>query len=246
MASTSVTAKELFKAGAHFGHRTSYWHPKMAPYIHGQKGSVHIIDLIQTEQLLATATAAIEEIASQGKQVLFVGTKRQAKAIIKNHAERAGMPYVTERWLGGMLTNHQTMNARVAKMKKLESQMESGELADKYNKLEVQQLQEEIDSLRTIFGGISELSGVPGAIVIADVAEDHVAVAEAARLKVPIFAICDTNIDPTPVTYPILANDDAINTIDLVVSTLATAVEQGAKTASAKTEAPEADKKEEK
>lgn len=224
---SSVDIKELFEAGAHFGHKTSRWHPKMAPYIHSVKGDQHIINLDRTVELLAEAQKALEDIAAAGKQVLFVGTKRQARQTVQRAAEATGMPYVNVRWMGGMLTNHKTMNDRIKHLKKLEERMLSGELKNRYNKLEVQRFQEEIDALNHNFGGIKNLHGAPGAVVIVDVMTESIAMKEAQKLSIPVVAIVDTNADPRGVTYPVPANDDSIKAVDIIVGHLANAVNDG-------------------
>jgi small subunit ribosomal protein S2 len=225
--SGGVDIKQLLEAGAHFGHKTSRWHPKMAPYIHSKRNGSHIIDLTKTVDGLEKALAFLEKNASEGKQVLLVGTKRQAKDIIKKTAEELKMPYVSERWLGGTLTNWSTIGARVKHLKDLEAKMASGELAAKYSKLEVQRFQEEIDQMNILYGGNKELNGRPGAIFVVDIIHDSIAVREAKRLKVPIVAIVDTNADPSLVDYPIPANDDAIKTIQLIVDYIKQAIEAG-------------------
>lgn len=224
---TEVDIKELLKSGAHFGHKTERWHPKMAPYIHSKRNGTHIIDLTKTVDVLEQALAFLNKTAAEGKQILFVGTKRQAQDSVKKVAEELGMPYVTERWLGGMLTNWNTIGGRVKHLQELENRMASGELANKYSKLEVQRFQEEIDQMNTIYGGVKELHKKPGAIFIVDIVTDHNAVKEARRIGVKSVAIVDTNADPSLVNYPIPANDDAIKTIDLILSYAKDAVQSG-------------------
>jgi len=227
MATVDVDIKKLLEAGAHFGHKTSRWHPKMAPFIHSKRGGSHIIDLTKTVDALDEATRFLSETAAAGKQVLFVGTKRQAQDIVKQAAEATGMPYVTNRWLGGMLTNWNTIGGRVKHLKDLESRMASGELANKYSKLEVQRFQEEIDQLNEIYGGIKDMNSRPGAIFVVDVVNDVNAVREATKMRLPIVGIVDTNADPTNITYPIPANDDAIKALQLIVGYAQQAVEAG-------------------
>lgn len=239
--SLSVDIKKLLESGAHFGHKTSRWHPKMAPYIHSKRGGSHIIDLTKTVDELNKALPFLSNTAAEGKQVLFVGTKKQAQDIVKEAAEAVKMPYVTERWLGGMLTNSSTMSNRVKRLKELETKMESGELANKYSKLEVQRFQEEIDSMNRLYGGIKNMALRPGAVFIVDMVHDSNALKEARKLGLPIVAIADTNADPTLVDYPIPANDDAIKTIKLIIDYVRQAVEQG-KAKSAKA-APDKDDK---
>ncbi len=227
MATTEVDIKQLLEAGAHFGHKTERWHPKMAPFIHSKRAGTHIIDLTKTVECLDTALAFLTKTASEGKQILLVGTKRQAQDIVKKAAEATGMPYVTERWLGGMLTNWNTIGGRVKHLQELENRMANGELANKYNKLEVQRFQEEIDQMNVLYGGIKELNKKPGAVFVVDIVNDVNAVREANKIGVPIVAIVDTNADPSQVTYPIPANDDAIKTIQLVVDYIQQAITSG-------------------
>lgn len=222
-----VDIKALLEAGVHFGHKTSRWHPKMAPYIHSKRQESHIIDLVKTVDGLEKALAFISETVGSGKQVLLVGTKRQAKDIVRSTAEKVGQPYVTERWMGGMLTNVATVSGRIKQLKSLEKRMDSGELANRYNKLEVQRFQEEIDDLNSKYGGIKDLNGKPGAVFVTDVIEDANAVKEAKTLGVPIIAMVDTNANPIGIDYVIPANDDAIKGIQLILDYVAAAVEEG-------------------
>lgn len=224
---TDVDIKKLLEAGAHFGHKTERWHPKMAPYIHSKRGGTHIIDLAQTVTRLEEALDFLTKTAAAGKQILLVGTKRQAQDIVRKAAEETGMPFVTERWLGGMLTNWNTIGGRVKHLQDLENRMASGELANKYNKLEVQRFQEEINQMNVLYGGVKELNARPGAVFIVDVVSDANALREATKLGIPIVALVDTNADPSQVKYPIPANDDAIKTIDLIVGYVKSAILTG-------------------
>jgi small subunit ribosomal protein S2 len=224
---TTVDIKALLEAGAHFGHKTSRWHPKMAPYLHSKRGGTHIIDLTKTVEGLNDALAFIEQTAAAGKQILLVGTKRQAQDIIKAAAIATNQPYVTERWLGGMITNWNTIGGRVKHLQDLENRMADGSLAAKYNKLEIQRYQEEIDELNRIYGGIKEMNQKLGAVFVVDVIDDLNAIKEARKLNVPIVAIVDSNADPTLVNYPIPANDDAIKAIQLIVGYVQSAIETG-------------------
>jgi small subunit ribosomal protein S2 len=223
----AVDIKALLAAGAHFGHKTSRWHPKMAQYIHSKRNGSHIIDLTKTVTGLEDALAFLSKTVSEGKQVLFVATKRQAQDIVKAAAEEAKMPYVTERWLGGMLTNVGTIQGRVKHLKDLETKMASGELANKYNKLEVQRFQEEIDEMNTIYGGIKDMAARVGAVFIIDIVSDVNAVREAKKLGLPIVALVDTNADPSSVDYPIPCNDDAIKAIQLIIDYVQQAIVEG-------------------
>lgn len=227
MATEKVDIKKLLEAGAHFGHKTSRWHPKMAPYIHSKHGGNHVIDLVQTADKLEEALKFIEQTAASGKQILLVGTKRQAQDIIGKAAEETGMPYVNERWVGGMLTNSETMNGRIKHLKDLEVKMASGALEAKYNKLEVQRFQEEIDNMNHLYGGIKHLTNQPGAAFVVDINNEINAVREARKLNVPIVAIADSNTDPGLVDYPIPSNDDAIKTIQLITDYVVSAINSG-------------------
>ena len=224
----SVDIKALLEAGVHFGHKTSRWHPKMAPYIHSKRQDSHIIDLTKTVDALEAALPFLTKTAASGKQILFVGTKKQAKDIVKETAEKAGQPYVTERWIGGMLTNVATVTAQIKKLKDLERRMASGDLEKRYSKLEVQRYQEEIDELNRKYGGIKNLNGKPGAVVVLDVITDANAVREAGVLGVPVVGVVDTNTDPTPIQYAIPGNDDAIKGLQLLLDYFAEAVTEGA------------------
>lgn len=227
MASVDVDIKKLLEAGAHFGHKTSRWHPKMAPYIHSKREGIYIIDLVQTVAALETALSFIEKTATEGKQILIVGTKRQAREIVVKLASDVNMPFVSERWLGGMLTNQNTIGGRVKYLKDLEAKLESGQLAAKYNKLELQRYQEEIDDMNHIYGGIKNMAVRPGAVFVFDVITDQNAVKEAQKLNIPVIGLTDTNADPSSITYPIPANDDAIKTLQLIADYIKQAIEAG-------------------
>lgn len=229
---SNVDIKQLFEAGAHFGHKTSRWNPRMAEYIFTKKDGVHIINLEKTVTAIESAQKFLQDVASRGRQILYVGTKKQAKEVVKDAAETAGEPYVAERWLGGMLTNQVTTVSQIKKLKLLEKRMESGELANRYSKLEVQRYQEEIDSLNVKYGGIKEMRGKPGALFVLDAVSDRNAINEANKLNIPVVAICDTNADPRGVDYVIPANDDAISTLQLIASYIDEAVKAGAAVAS--------------
>jgi small subunit ribosomal protein S2 len=229
MAASQVDIKKLLESGAHFGHQTSRWHPRMAPYIHSKREGNHIIDLTKTVENLDLALEFLAKTASEGKQVLLVSTKRQAKDKIKEVALATNMPYVTERWLGGMLTNTATMGARIKHLKDLESRMISGELGARYSKLEVQRMQEEIDEMNHLYGGVKELAAKPGAVFVADVINDELAVKEARKLGIPVVAIVDTNGDPSQINYPIPANDDATKALTLILDYVQAAIEAGQK-----------------
>ncbi len=224
---TDVDIRKLLEAGAHFGHKTSRWHPKMAQYIHSKRAGSHIIDLTKTVEGLEKALDFITQTVAAGKPILLVSTKRQAQDMIKQLAVDTKMPFVTERWLGGMITNWPTVSGRIKHLKDLESKMESGELANKHNKLEVQRFQEEIDQLNLMYGGIKTMPQRPGAVFVIDITHDVNAVREARKLNVPVVALVDTNADPSLVNYPIPCNDDAIKTLQLIVEYLRQAIETG-------------------
>ena len=222
-----VDIKELLAAGAHFGHKTSRWHPKMAPYIHSKRNGAHIINLEKTVESLDNALLELTKLAAKGEKILFVGTKKQLKDLVKESAESVDMPYVTVRWVGGMLTNVDTINKQIQKLKSLEKRMATGELEKRYNKLEVQRFQEEIDMLNERYGGIKDMNKQPVAVIVTDMIQDKNAIKEAKTLNIPVFAIADTNTDPTIVDYPIPANDDAIKSVQTILGYFAEAVKEG-------------------
>ncbi len=223
----AIDTKALLEAGVHFGHKTSRWHPKMAPYIHSKRQETHIIDLVKTAEGLEVALPFITKTIASGKKVLFVGTKKQHKDIVKLAAESVDQPYVTERWIGGMLTNTLTINSQIKKLHDLEKRMANGDLEKKYNKLEVQRFQEEIDLLNSKYSGIKNLNGAPGAVVVVDVIADAGALREAKNLKVPIVGVVDTNADPSQIDYVVPGNDDAIKGTELLLSYFVAAVKEG-------------------
>ena len=225
--SVKVDVKDLLAAGAHFGHKTSRWHPKMAPYIYGKRNGAHVIDLTKTEAALNAALPRITEIVKNGGKVLFVGTRKSLQDATKAAAESVNMPYVTERWVGGTLTNTTTITKQLRKLADLERRMASGELDNRYSKLEVQHFQEEIDALELRYGGIKNLSGKPAALIVADAKDDQGAIREARSLNIPVFALTDTNVDPTPINYVIPANDDSIKSVELILNYFAEAVKAG-------------------
>ena len=227
--SVKVDMKALLEAGAHFGHKTSRWHPKMAPYIHSKRQDAHIINLETTVEGLDKALAKVSEIAKSGKKVLFVGTKKQVKGIVKEAAEAVEMPYVTVRWVGGTLTNVETVNKQIKKVKDLERRMKNGELEARYSKLEVQRFQEEIDVLNERYGGIKNMSEQPSAIIVVDVPEDKNAIKEAKTLGIPVVALCDTNVDPSDIDYVIPCNDDSIKATKLVLDYFVEAIKSAKK-----------------
>ena len=224
-----VDMKALLEAGAHFGHKTSRWHPKMAPYIHSKRQEAHIINLEKTVEGLEVALPKVTDIVKNGKKVLFVGTKKQLKGIVKEAAESVKMPYVTVRWVGGTLTNVETVNRQIKKLADLERKMASGELESRYSKLEVQRFQEEIDALNERYGGIKDMHEQPAAVLVTDSIVDKNAIKEAKTLGIPVFAVCDTNVDPTGIDYVIPANDDAVKSIKLILDYFTEAVKEGQK-----------------
>ena len=226
--SVKVDIKQLLESGVHFGHKTSRWHPKMAPYIHSKHQDSHIIDLTKTVEALEKALPAITDVAKKGRKVLFVGTKKQLKDATREVAESVNQPYVTERWVGGMLTNSGTINQQIKKLKNLEKRMASGELEKRYSKLEVQRYAEEIEALNTKYGGIKDLMGRPGILFVTDAIADVNAIREAKTLGIPVAAIVDTNVNPEGIDYVIPANDDAIKGVKLLLDYAAEAVKEGA------------------
>ena len=233
-----VTMKQLLEAGVHFGHQTRRWNPKMAPYIFTERNGIYIIDLQQTLGLIDEAYDFMREVGASGKPVLFVGTKKQAQAAIKDEAERCGMFYVNERWLGGMLTNHKTISKRIERLAEIR-QMEADGTINKYAKKEALKLLAEADKLEKYLGGIKDMKGMPGALFVVDPKKERIAVKEAKILGIPVVGIVDTNCDPDDVDYVIPANDDAIRAVKLIASTMADAIIE-AKQGESFADAPEA------
>ena len=226
--SVDIDIKALLEAGVHFGHKTSHWHPKMAQYIHSKRQDSHIIDLVKTVEGLEVALPFLTKVAASNKQILFVGTKKHTKELVREAAISINQPYMTERWMGGTLTNISTVNQQIKKLKDLEKRMASGDLEKRYSKLEVQRYQEEIDDLNKKYGGIKELKGGrPGAVFIVDMIGDLNAVKEAKVLGIPVVAVVDTNADPSLVDYVIPGNDDAIKGVQLILDYAKQAIAEG-------------------
>ncbi|MDX6663683.1 MAG: small subunit ribosomal protein [Solirubrobacterales bacterium] len=222
-----VGIKELLEAGIHFGHQTRRWNPRMRRFIHGESDGIHLIDLLQTERLLTQARDFAAEIAGKGGSVLFVGTKKQARDSVKEWAERCGMPYVNQRWLGGLLTNFQTMSARIKRLHELTALADGGQLALLPTK-ERMSMEAELRKLDYNLGGVRDMPRLPQAVFVIDLKTEEIALREAARLRIPIIGLVDTNCDPDPVDYVIPGNDDAIRSCDLVISTIGGAIETAA------------------
>jgi small subunit ribosomal protein S2 len=218
--------KQLLEAGVHFGHQTRRWDPKMRPYIYGERNGIHIVDLRQTVSQVAQAMEFVKQIAIDGGSVLFVGTKKQAQTAVADAATRSGMPYVNYRWLGGMLTNFQTIQKRVYYMKELKRLEETGEMNNRPKK-ERLRLRRELEKLEKNLGGVAGITRLPEAIFVVDVNTEETAVKEADRLGIPVIALVDTNSDPDPVDFVIPGNDDAIRAADLIASALADAIIEG-------------------
>lgn len=225
MASTNY--KELLEAGVHFGHLTRKWDPKMAPYIFMEKNGIHIIDLNKTLVALEEATSAIKNIAKSGRKIMFVATKKQAQEIVAEEAKRLKMPYVTDRWLGGMLTNFATVRKSLKKMSTIDKMVKDNTAYAAIAKRERLMLSREREKLERVLGGIADLSRLPAALFIVDVKREHIAVKEAQKLNLPVFAVCDTNSNPELVDFAIPANDDASKSISLIVSIIGKAIEEG-------------------
>lgn len=223
---TSTTMKDLIDAGLHFGHETRRWNPKMAPYLWGQSNGIHIIDLRQTVRLLDDAIGFVRQAVADGGKVLFIGTKKQARDSIARHAESAGMPYVNFRWLGGMLTNFQTIRQRISYMKELEEEENSGEMQSRPKK-ERLRLRRDLQKLRRSLGGVRDLGELPAGVFVIDINAEETAVREAVRLGIPIVALVDSNCNPEPITYVIPGNDDAIRSAELLCSLVSGACLEG-------------------
>ena len=221
-----ISMKQLLEAGVHFGHQTRRWNPKMQPFIFTDRNGIHIIDLQQTVSRLNDAYKFVEQLAANGESILFVGTKKQAQEAVAEEAKRCNMYYVNQRWLGGMLTNFQTIQSRIRYLRDLEGRRDRGEF-DRLPKKEAQRLQDDITRLERILGGIKDMRRLPSAVFIVDTRKERTAVLEARRLEIPIIALADTNCDPDEMDYPIPANDDAIRAVRLLCAKIADAAIEG-------------------
>lgn len=240
-----VTMRELLEAGVHFGHQTRRWNPKMKQYVFGARNGIYIIDLQKTVEQTRAACTFATKVAAEGKKVLFVGTKKQAKDVIEEEARRAGMYFVNNRWLGGMLTNYQTVKASIDRLKKLESLKNSSEWNEVPKKMQ-SRYDRELDKLKKSLGGIEDMKKLPGAIFVIDTEKEHIAVKEAKKLGIPTIAVVDTNCDPSNITHVIPGNDDAIRSVRLFARLIADSCLEGAKTFQEKLRAQDvADTKEE-
>ena len=221
-----VTMKQLLEAGVHFGHQTRRWNPKMAPYIFTERNGIYIIDLQKTVKKLEEAYLFVRDVAAEGGNVLFVGTKKQAADSVKEEAERAGAYYVNARWLGGMMTNFKTIRRRIARLEQLRKMQEDGTF-ERLTKKEAAKLNLEIEKLEKFLGGIKDMDKLPGALFVIDPRKEKIAVSEAKKLGIPVVAIVDTNCDPDEVDYVIPGNDDAIRAVKLISQTMADAIIEG-------------------
>jgi len=233
--------ESLLKAGAHFGHLTSRWNPKMKGYIFMERNGIHIIDLMQTQALLDEAANAAARFARQGKKILFVGTKKQARDIVREQAKACDSPYVVERWLGGTLTNFQTIRKSIRRMESL-MRMEQDGTFEQLKKKERLMKMREREKLEKVLAGIAEMPRLPSALFVVDINREHIAVSEARKLDIPIISMVDTNCDPDLVDYPVPANDDALKSIQLVTSVIASAISEGAKNRDVQEAADKAEK----
>lgn len=224
----TITMRELLEAGVHFGHQTRRWNPKMKPYVFGARNGIYIIDLQKTVEQTRAACTFASKVTSEGKKVLFVGTKKQAKEVIEEEAKRAGMYFVTNRWLGGMLTNYQTVKASIDRLKKIENLKNSPEW-DETPKKEQSRYDRELEKLKRSLGGIEDMKKLPGAIFVVDTEKEHIAVKEAKKLGIPTIAVVDTNCDPSNITHVIPGNDDAIRSVRLFARLIADSCLEGAR-----------------
>ncbi len=227
---SNVTMRQMLEAGVHFGHQTRYWNPKMGAYIFGQRNKIHIINLEKTLPLYLEAVSYLGKLAANGGKVLFVGTKRAAHEPIREQAIRCGMPYVNHRWLGGMLTNFQTVRKSIQRLKDLEAMFEDGTI-DRFGKKEALTLSRERDKLELSLGGIKNMNGLPDALFVIDVGHERIAITEANKLAIPVVGVVDTNNDPSSIDYVVPGNDDAIRAVRLYIEGVASAILEGRQTA---------------
>jgi len=223
---STIGIKELLEAGVHFGHQTRRWNPKMKRFIFGERGGIYILDLNQTLERIETAYAFTRDLVANGGTVLFVGTKKQAQDPIRSYAEKTGMPYINERWLGGMLTNFETISKRVGKMLEYERMRASGEF-EAMPKKEALLLSRELEKLQKNLGGMRDMKSLPAAVFVLDTKKEHIGVTEANKLGIPVIAVVDTNVDPDVITFPIPGNDDAIRSTSLMCHVMAEAILEG-------------------
>ena len=229
----NITMRQMLEAGVHFGHQTRYWNPKMSNYIFGQRNKIHVINLEQTMPMFSDAMNFIGKLAANGGKILFVGTKRAARDVIREEAERCHMPYVNHRWLGGMLTNFKTIRQSIKRLKDLEAMEADGSLETRFNRKEALNLRREKEKLERSLGGIKDMNGTPDALFVIDTGYEKIAVAEARKLGIPVIAVVDTNNDPEEIDYVIPGNDDAIRAVQLYVQGASAAVLEGRATAAA-------------
>jgi ribosomal protein S2, bacterial type len=223
---SKIEYKDLLDAGVHFGHLTRKWDPRMAPFIFMEKNGIHLIDLNKTLACLEEASSAVKQIVRSGKKVMFVATKKQAKDLVADEARRLNMPYVTERWLGGMLTNFATIRKSLKKMSSLDKMMKEDAFKNMAKK-ERLMISRQKDKMENVLGGIADLTRLPAALFVVDIKREHIAIAEAHKLGIPVFALVDTNSNPNEVDFPIPANDDAYKSVNLLVKAFGAAIEEG-------------------
>ena len=224
---SNVSMRQMLEAGVHFGHQTRYWNPKMGPYIFGHRNKIHIVNLEKTLPMYNDAMNFVGKLAANGGKLMFVGTKRSARDVVREEAERCNMPYVNHRWLGGMLTNFKTIKQSIKRLKELESMFEDGSVEQRFNKKEALGLSRELEKLERSLGGIKNMNGLPDALFIIDVGHEKNAVAEARKLGIPVVGVVDTNNDPDEIDYVIPGNDDAIRAIQLYVQGASAAILEG-------------------
>lgn len=234
---TTTLVRQLLEAGVHFGHQTKRWNPKMKRFIFGSRSGIYIIDLEKTEHQLKAACEFLESVAAKGQQVLFVGTKKQARPILEAEARRAEMPYVVNRWLGGTMTNFQTIKSNIDRLRELRQQKTDG-LFERISKKDAKRLSHQLERLEENFSGLAEMARLPGCLFVVDTKREEIAVREANRLNIPVVAICDTNADPDLIAYPVPGNDDAIRAITLIVSLAAENVIAGRRRFTLEQQAP--------